>query len=221
MTIPPRDLPPFRPPPGPRPELLFESHRPGRGSGKLGQTMPRGSRASRRTAEHAHPGGGGRDRSLTYQFRNQTRPDNGRYRVGCYTPGTDDRTKWVCLDFDAGKGEKSFPARERHGGGPAGARDRRQRRLAVATFRTFRRRPWLAPLDFLRSAGGRGEGARLGLQLVPDGILLASGEPANPRKNRGIEVFPKKGAFNGGPGNMVWLPWWRVCRAWWGTSSTV
>src|SRR5262249_7245454 len=77
-----------------------------------------------------------------------------------------------------------------------------------------------------RSGGGQGwhvwlffgtplpaeQARRLALQLVPNDLQLADGAPADPRRTRGVEVFPKTTGATGGLGTMVWLPYWSSAR---------
>src|SRR5262249_33289281 len=39
---------------------------------------------------------------VRYRLRGGGRAESGRFRVGAYCPGPDDRTRWLCLDLDAG-----------------------------------------------------------------------------------------------------------------------
>jgi hypothetical protein len=123
--------------------------------------------------------------TIAYTFRDRTREERGRYRIGSYTPGPDNLTKWLCIDFDAGE-DKSYPLAD----ATAAMLETADRFEAVKI-----------PCYAERSGGGQGwhlwaffelpipaEKARqLGLRLIPPGILLANGEPAEPRRHRGIE----------------------------------
>jgi hypothetical protein len=148
----------------------------------------------------------------------QTKYDNGRgpqtmtgrFRVGSYAPSLDDRTRWVCLDFD-GPGHSSALADP----------------LATATeaFDGFERAGF--PVYLERSGGGQGwhlwcffeqpipagKAQELGRALAPKSALLADGQTADANASRGIEVFPKQKSRNGGFGNLVWLPWWNGASA--------
>jgi hypothetical protein len=132
----------------------------------------------------------------------------GRFRVGSYCPGPNDTTRWLCLDFD--------------GAGHADALADPQA-AAVAAFDAFTTRGLPAYLE--RSGSGKGwhlwcffdppiaaeKARRLGHALAPKNAALAdgSGEVADPRSARGIEVFPKQPKIRErGFGNLVWLPWW-------------
>jgi len=145
--------------------------------------------------------------AIVYQFRDQNRVETGHYRVGSYAPGPGDITRWLCIDFDAGNDEKSYPLAD----------------ATAALWDTLSRFAQLGiPAYPERSGGGQGwhlwvffaepiaaaKARRLALRLIPPGVPLANGSPADPKRNKGIEVFPKKTQLNGGLGSMVWLPYW-------------
>jgi hypothetical protein len=137
-------------------------------------------------------------------------------RIGTYIPGPDNRTRWLCIDFDGGGHKHALESPEA---------------IARLALERARRAGLSAYLE--RSGGGRGwhlwmffgapilsENARaIGLALAPREAPLVSGEHADVERNRGIEVFPKT-AFKPRPGeseesaaerntgSMVWLPWW-------------
>lgn len=131
---------------------------------------------------------------------------SGRFRIGSYTPAPGNNTKWLCIDFD--------------GHGHAGALQdpeavARQTQDILAGKGT--------PAHLERSGGGKGwhlwvffkepvpagKARRLGLALAPRDAPLATEGLADPRKGRGIEIFPKQPKIRSkGYGNLVWLPWW-------------
>jgi hypothetical protein len=147
---------------------------------------------------------------VKYESRRGSGAMKGRFRVGSYCPGPDDTTRWLCLDFD-GAGHADALA------DPKAA--------ALAAHDAFTAAGLPAYLE--RSGGGKGwhlwcffdpplpaaKAQALGRALAPMDAPLAggSGEVADPRAARGIEVFPKqpKHRRGGGYGNLVWLPWWR------------
>ncbi len=134
-----------------------------------------------------------------------------RFRVGAYCPAPDGTTKWLCVDFD-GAGHANALADP----------------LESAT-RAIKRAEQLAlPVYLEQSGGGSGwhlwcffaepiaasSAKRLGLALAPCDSPLAKGGVAEPKKGRGIEVFPKQRRIkHGGFGNLVWLPWWSGARS--------
>ena len=133
-----------------------------------------------------------------------------RFRVGAYCPAPDGTTKWLCIDFD-GAGHANALADPK--AAALNAMDRAER-LAL-------------PAYLEQSGGGNGwhlwcffaeplaasSAKRLGLALAPSDAPLAKGGIAEPKKGRGIEVFPKQRLIKqGGFGNLVWLPWWANAR---------
>jgi hypothetical protein len=170
-----------------------------------------------------HPGEGGEylDGLLTAHLLGQQAPEaklryrkkdgatvatSGRFRIGSYTPAPGNKTKWLCIDFD-GHG---------HAGAlqdPEAVARRTQDILAAKGI----------PSHLERSGGGKGwhlwvfftepvpaaKARWLALELVPRDAPLATEGLADPRKARGIEVFPKQSKIKSkGYGNLVWLPWW-------------
>ena len=147
---------------------------------------------------------------VRYENRRGSGAMKGHFRIGSYCPGPDDTTRWLCLDFD--------------GAGHAGAL---ADPLAAAkrTLDLFRSAGLAAYLE--RSGGGKGwhlwcffepaipaaKAQRLGHLLAPKDALLTTGQVADPRSGRGIEVFPKQDKVRRtgkkGFGNLVWLPWWQ------------
>jgi hypothetical protein len=147
---------------------------------------------------------------VKYANRRGSGAMKGRFRVGSYCPGPDDSTRWLCLDFDgAGHADALADPRE----------------AALVAYDAFTAAGLPGYLE--RSGGGKGwhlwcffdpplpaaKAQALGRALAPRNAPLAggSGEVADPRSARGIEVFPKqpKHRRGGGFGNLVWLPWWR------------
>src|SRR5437899_6428320 len=45
-------------------------------------------------------GGKGPGTTVRYVTRRRAGTTAGRFRVGSYCPGLDDKTRWLCLDFD-------------------------------------------------------------------------------------------------------------------------
>jgi hypothetical protein len=136
---------------------------------------------------------------------------SARFRVGAYPidPITH-CTRWLCIDIDAHGGDQDV----------ADPIDTAQRIVAA-----FQREDMPAYLE--RSGGGHGWHVwvfftepvlaatvrRVAWEILPKDILLVNGAPANPRRNVGIEVFPKQNRIApGGFGNLVWLPWWAKAR---------
>ncbi len=137
----------------------------------------------------------------------------GIWRIGfyCPTPG-DSLTLWACVDIDGSKNHA------------AGVKD-----VRLAAIRIRRRAEMLGVKVYLeRSGGGSGWHAWLffsepipaalardiGLVLCPPDVELATPTrkghtSADPRQNRGLEVFPKTTTLAaGGTGGMLWQPWW-------------
>ncbi len=154
-------------------------------------------------------GGDAPEAKVKYANRRGSGAMKGRFRVGSYCPGPDDSTRWLCLDFD--------------GAGHADALADPQA-AALAAYDAFTTAGLPGYLE--RSGGGKGwhlwcffdpplsaaKAQALGRALAPKNALLAdsSGEVADPRSARGIEVFPKQAKIRrSGFGNLVWLPWWQ------------
>jgi hypothetical protein len=146
---------------------------------------------------------------VKYANRRGSGAMKGRFRVGSYCPAPDDTTRWLCLDFD--------------GAGHADALADPQA-AAIAALDAFTAAS--LPTYLERSGGGKGwhlwcffdpplpaaKAQALGRALAPKDAPLAesSGEFADPRSARGIEVFPKQPKIRrSGFGNLVWLPWWQ------------
>jgi len=130
----------------------------------------------------------------------------GRFRVGSYTPATDGTTRWLCVDFD-GQGHADALADPES--------------CVRAAYEAFSSRG--IPVYIERSGGGHGwhlwcffnepvpakKARKLAFLLLPEDAPLADGGVADPRRARGIEVFPKQNRIRkNGFGNLVWLPWW-------------
>jgi hypothetical protein len=142
---------------------------------------------------------------ITYQFRDQSREETGHYRVGSYSPGAEDRVVWLCVDFDAGG--KAYALSDATAAMWATAKGFNTLGIAAYPERSGGGLGWHL-WGFCEAPIPAEVARRLALRLVPPGILLADGTPADPKRNRGIEVFPKKTRLNGGLGYSVWLPYW-------------
>ena len=134
---------------------------------------------------------------------------NGRFRVGSYTPNEDNATRWFCIDVD-GPGHKNCVADA----------------PTAASKILDQCAKYELPAHLERSKSGTGwhiwvffeeqipaeDARKVALALIPGDIPLARGGFANPKKNEGIEVFPKQEKLSAkkgkGVGNMLWLPWW-------------
>ena len=142
---------------------------------------------------------------------NSTQVTSGRYRVGTYTPDADGNTRWLCVDFDGSDHSDGLVDPEA---------------AALATRRACAALGVAAHLE--RSGGGIGwhlwvlfaepvpatDARRLAQAVVPTGLPLVSGCSADPRANRGIEIFPKQDRIReNGYGNLVWLPLWSEAPA--------
>lgn len=145
---------------------------------------------------------------VEYRVRRGQTAEKGRFRIGSYTPGAGNLTKWVCLDFD-GTGHAEALA------DPLAAA-----RSAMAAFA----RAGL-PSYLELSGGGHGwhvwaffdppipaaKAQALGRAMAPKDAPLADGTGfGDVASARGIECFPKQAKISEkGYGNLVWLPWWR------------
>jgi len=128
-------------------------------------------------------------------------------RLGSYTPGLDNLTRWGCIDFDAGEHKDALA---------------NPQAVAVDTMATLQAMG--VPSFLERSGGGAGfhvwvffadpvqayDIRRLLFGSVSAQGVLVDGRAANPKKGLGVEVFPKQDALDTTKrtGNMVWLPWW-------------
>ena len=131
---------------------------------------------------------------------------SGHFRLGSYTPDLDGNTRWICIDLD-GPGHSDALA------DPEGA--------ARATYAAFAAAK--IPAHIEQSGGGKGWhiwvffdtpisaklARRFARTLVPDDLRLVRGGVAVPRRNRGVEIFPKVDRLKDASrlGNLVWLPW--------------
>lgn len=133
----------------------------------------------------------------------------GHFRLGTYSPGLDDSTRWLCIDFDG----------DGHAGALVDSSGTAQRALAACAQAEL-------PAYLERSGGGKGwhlwcffdppipagDAQAIGYVLAPMDAQLTTGAIADPRSHRGIEVFPKQDKLHKkgkkGFGNLVWLPWW-------------
>lgn len=133
----------------------------------------------------------------------------GHFRLGTYSPGLDDTTRWLCIDFDG----------DGHAGALVDPIGTAQQALTAFEHAGL-------PAYMERSGGGKGwhlwcffdpalpagHARAIGHALAPKDALLSTGAVADPRSHRGIEVFPKQDGLHKkgkkGFGNLVWLPWW-------------
>lgn len=150
--------------------------------------------------------------TVSYRNRRGSGAMRGRFRVGSYSPGLEDTTRWLCIDFD-GPGHAD-PLEDPQGAAVA----------ALVAFEAAGLPPYLE-----RSGSAMGwhlwcffdpplpaaKARALGHALAPRDLPLA-GRPgllADPRLARGIEVFPNQDKLRrrgrAGFGSAVWLPWWR------------
>src|SRR5262249_35083973 len=132
----------------------------------------------------------------------------GPLRLGTYSPAPDGTLVVACIDVDGGS-EHSGPCAD-----PKAAALKIQAKL--------RRAGIVSHLE--RSTGGKGWPSwiffatpvsaatvrRVLLPLIPADLPLEGGGFADPRKGRGVEVFPKRDDVNTQAGlvHMVYLPWW-------------
>lgn len=132
--------------------------------------------------------------------------ESGHFRLGSYAPDLDGNTRWLCIDLD-GPGHSDALA------DPEGAVQATHTAFAAAKF----------PAYIEQSGGGKGWhiwvffdvpipaklARRLACVLVPGELRLARGGVAVPRRNRGVEIFPKVDRLKKPSqlGNLVWLPW--------------
>lgn len=158
---------------------------------------------------------------VSFRTRHGPGAMRGRFRVGSYTPGPDDTTRWLCIDFDGGA-EHTYSLEDPRGAALA----------AVAAFEAVGLSPYL---ESSGSATGwhvwcffdpplpAPQARAVGHALVPRDQPLA-GNPASfadPRLGRGIGVFPKQDKLRRkgrpGVGTAVWLPWWQGAQEGGGT----
>jgi hypothetical protein len=146
---------------------------------------------------------------VKYANRRGSGAMKGHFRVGSYCPGTDDTTRWLCLDFD-GAGHADALA------DPQAAAMAALDAFTAASLPTYLERSGSAKgwhlWCFFDPPLPAGKAQALGRALAPKNAPLAdsAGEFADPRSARGIEVFPKQPKIRrSGFGNLVWLPWWQ------------
>lgn len=149
---------------------------------------------------------------VTFTNQKGTGKNKGRFRIGSYTPNSDGLTKWMCIDFDGGSS---------HANGLIDPKN--------AVILAFKKAESLGITSHIEcSGGGHGwhlwiffdpmvpakQARQLGLLLCPSNQRCQNGEMADPRSNRGMEVFPKQPKIkSGGFGNLVWLPFWWNAQA--------
>lgn len=145
--------------------------------------------------------------AVHYTNRRGSDHTNNPVRIGSYTPNADGLTKWLCIDFD---------------GGPEHANGLIDPKVAVIeaqkTASSFRLSSHIEC-----SGGGHGwhlwvffdpmvpakQARQLGLFLCPRNLRCQNGDTADPKSNKGMEVFPKQPRIKkDGFGNLIWLPWW-------------
>ncbi|MDK9699081.1 MAG: hypothetical protein OEM52_02875 [bacterium] len=149
---------------------------------------------------------------VTFTNQKGTGKNKGRFRIGSYTPNADGLTKWMCIDFDGGSS---------HANGLIDPKN--------AVILAFKKAESFGITSHIEcSGGGHGwhlwvffdpmvparQARQLGLLLCPSDQRCQNGEMADPRSNRGMEVFPKQPKIkSGGFGNLVWLPFWWNAQA--------
>lgn len=144
---------------------------------------------------------------VTLLVKDDRRTETGHFRVGTYSPAPDGTTRFAVLDFDTGPG-KSTPLDNAS----------TEVRKSVALAKKLK-----IPVYIEQSGGGHGfhlwvvfeapvsaKVARaVALRLAPADAKLVGGAQADPKKNLGIEVFPKQETLaEDGVGHAVWLPHW-------------
>jgi len=133
--------------------------------------------------------------------------EKGWYRIGSYAPDADDKTRWLCLDFD-GPGH-SEPLQDPQGTAVQALRNAEAMGLPAYLERSGGGNGWHVWVFFEEPIPAR-DARKLGAAIAPTGALLANGGEASARSNRGIEVFPKQERHRKkkGLGNLLWLPFW-------------
>jgi hypothetical protein len=131
---------------------------------------------------------------------------SGHFRIGSYCPGPDGSTRWLCIDFDGAGHAHALVD-------PLAA--------VLATQRAFEQHSLPSYLE--RSGGGKGwhlwcffdpaipagDAQTIARALSPTDALLTSGDVADARSGKGIEIFPKQTTGSEKSfGNQVWLPYW-------------
>ncbi len=149
---------------------------------------------------------------VTIRWRTQSGKEGterGRCRIGTYSPAADGTTCFAVLDLDGDEHHKPLAD-------PFGA--------ALQIIDVLKSKGIVAHLEMSGSAKGwhvwiffsepvsAAKVRKLLFALIPAGILLVDGKKADPRRNVGIEVFPKQDVPPD-VGNQVWLPWYHGAKA--------
>jgi hypothetical protein len=134
----------------------------------------------------------------------------GHYRIGCYAPGADGKTKWACVDFDGAGHAQGHALSE-----PRDAAMMSHEELTEHGIRSFLEcsrsgQGWHLWILFAKPRDVE-SARRLGLLAVPGGWSLEGGEPADAAHGKGIAVFPK--GTKGELGSLVWAPWFHGSAA--------
>jgi hypothetical protein len=138
----------------------------------------------------------------------------GRFRVGTYSPrpGTG-LTVYAVVDFD-GSGSHSAPLVDPLGAALALMLALGRLGLACHLEKSASGAGWHVWIFFAEAVPATDVRRLLFSLLVPSPHHLTDGTFADPKGNRGIEVFPKQDTLpEGGTGNQVWLPWWADAAA--------
>lgn len=130
----------------------------------------------------------------------------GQIKCGAYTPNTNSKTKYACIDFD-GSGHSS-PLEDPEN----------------AIIKTYLYASSLGIPSYIEcSSGGKGYhlwiffespidaiyARALCKAILPDDIKMKNGSTCDVLSNKGIEIFPKTNELGKGKvGNQVWLPWY-------------
>ena len=142
---------------------------------------------------------------------------SGRFRIGAYAPNIDNKTKWLCFDFD-GKGHSDALI------DPLGVAHNVYSQLKSLGFSPYLEKSgggngWHIWIFFNKPLSARSV-RQLGeviVEVIPNELKKTQptdneSETGNikTKKQSGIEVFPKQNKINSekGVGNMVWLPFW-------------
>lgn len=145
-------------------------------------------------------------KQVTVKLRHSNRDITAALKVGTYAPGKDNKTRYLCLDFDGSN----------HGTSLKSPIEAVQKTASI--FDGYDISNYIE-----RSCSGKGyhlwiffkepilaiEARAIARALVPVDFELNDGEKANPAKNKGIEIFPKSNEIReDGVGFGVWLPFY-------------
>lgn len=128
-------------------------------------------------------------------------------RAGAYSPDLEGFTKFLCFDVDSGSHAASVKE-------PLTVVKQITEALnfyGVDSYTELSNSGNGYHIWVFFGAGVTAKMARkLGFLICPDDVDLESGEKADPRQNRGLEIFPKQDKLYGQDslGNLVWLPWY-------------